>query len=120
LATECKKIEGGARNDVNELIREETERIVAVGIEAEAINEENEEGLNDRGDDDAEDEYFGPEAGEEEDEKEQFEMDDGRRLGVEVVLEGKLLKRKEELLNLKKDNRYQEFMRYQKSTFMQM
>jgi hypothetical protein len=79
----AKEIERGARGDVNELIREEIEKIEEAGVEAEAVIEENEDGLGDLREDDAEDEDFGLE---EEQEQEEFEMDDGRRLevGVEV------------------------------------
>jgi hypothetical protein len=75
----AKEIERGARDDVNELIREEIERVE----EAEAVIKEKEDGFGDHGDDDAEDEDFGGEH-EKEEEHEEFEMDDGRRLEVEA------------------------------------
>jgi hypothetical protein len=41
-------------------------------------------------------------------------MEGDLKMELKLELERKLLKMKEELLNLKKDNRYQELMRYQK------
>jgi hypothetical protein len=59
----AKQIKRGVKDDVNELIREEIERIEQAGVETEAeveaVMEENEDGLGDRRDDDAEDEDLG-------------------------------------------------------------
>jgi hypothetical protein len=81
----AREIERGARDDVNELIQEEIERTEKARgeAEAEAVIEENEDGLGDRREDDAGDEDFGLE----EEEQKEFAMEDGRRLEVEVRAE---------------------------------
>jgi hypothetical protein len=109
----AKEIERAARDDATELIREEIERIE----EAEAVVEENEDGFGEGRDDDAEDEDFGREEKKKRKKKKNKENSKWTMEGdLKLKLEKKLLKRKEQLLNLKKDNRDQELMKYQKYT----
>jgi hypothetical protein len=89
----AKDIERGARDDANNVIREQIEKIEEAGVKAEAETEtktsiqENENELGDRREDDAEDDDFG------------LEDEQKNKKNLKWKIEGDLK------LNLKKDNR---------------